>query len=527
MRSLIIFCIIGLFIISCARVGTPSGGAKDELPPVIVSAQPDFESTHFKSRKIKIHFDEYIKLKDLNKHLIISPPQKHKPDITPLGIASKTIVIKLKDTLQPNTTYTFNFGNAVVDNAEGNILQQFRYVFSTGDYVDSLSINGDVVNLMSDELPKNTLVMLYSLDSTYNDSTVYLQKPDYIGNTLDNTIFSINNIKQGRYKLLALKDANNNMVYDPRSDEIGFLTDTIFTPTDSTYRLSLFKEQLPFRVKRLSEHSKNRLWVPYEGDWSGTITRVYDSDNKDIPFVSYHSQSYDSIDVWYKDVSKDSLFVQIQTEKDSVFGMRLRKKSQDSLTIKSAISGTLHPNDSLFLKSNTPIIGVNPDLIQMMDKDSVTVSCNTIVDNNQPLKVLLDFEREPENNYHVSILPGAFQDFFDRTNDSIRFSVKTKKTTNYGEIILTVNTEKPVIVELLTDDNKLITTRKINQTGDLKFSQLIPDKYKFKVIIDSNNNGRWDTGNYLEHRQPETVIYPGININLRANWTTNESINID
>ena len=524
-RSIVVALLFIIILISCARVGSPTGGPKDEKPPVSISAEPDFGSTNFKGHKIKINFNEYIKFKDLNKQLIVSPPLKYQPEVTPLGIASKSITIKIKDTLRPHTTYTFNFGNSIVDNAEGNVLKQFKYVFSTGDYIDSLEIKGNILNIMSDELPKNTTVMLYALDSTYNDSVIYKTKPNYVGNTLDSTLFSITNIKEGNYKIFALKDANANMVYDPRVDQIAFQNDTVKIPSEDTYELTLFKEEPSFEIKRLSEHSKNRLWIPYEGQWKAEIVELEDANKTKIPFVAYQSQEYDSIDVWYKDISTDSMFVNIKTDSLKTYSIKLRKKDRDSLMLKSNISRILHPNDSLFIEANIPLVSIDKELMSIMDKDSTKISFEMSKDKN-PLRVFLDFKRQPENNYIISVLPGAVKDFFDQTNDSIQLGLKTQKLEDYGEIVLEVITDKNIIVELLDDKNNSINTRHIERNSELTYSKLIPGKYKFKFVIDENNNKLWDTGSFLNNRQPERIIYYNKIIELRANWTTNESINI-
>ena len=131
-----------LFISNCARTGRPEGGPKDENAPLFVTAKPPYESTKFAEKEIDLEFDEYIKLKDLNKQFVVSPPMKNPPIISPQGTASKEINIEILDTLQQNTTYILNFGNAVEDNNEGNQLENFKYVFSTGDYIDSLTTVG-------------------------------------------------------------------------------------------------------------------------------------------------------------------------------------------------------------------------------------------------------------------------------------------------------------------------------------------------------------------------------------------------
>jgi len=178
-RFLHYFLILGLFFItifSCARRGSPSGGPVDETAPVLVITKPAHKSTFFDKKEIRIFFDEYIVLSDLSNQLIISPPLKTSPKITPIpiGTASKSLKIKILDTLRPNTTYTFNFGNAVRDNNEGNILEDFKYIFSTGKYIDSLKSTGSVVSALNGDLKKNVSVLLYEYDSIFTDSILFI-----------------------------------------------------------------------------------------------------------------------------------------------------------------------------------------------------------------------------------------------------------------------------------------------------------------------------------------------------------------
>ncbi|PIV92753.1 MAG: hypothetical protein COW44_13055, partial [Flavobacteriaceae bacterium CG17_big_fil_post_rev_8_21_14_2_50_33_15] len=207
LSNIILLVFIALVFINCANKGTPTGGKEDLIPPTIVKSEPENYSTNFKGKEIRVYFDEYIKIKDLQKQLIISPPMKTQPEITPLGGASKYITIKIYDTLQPNTTYAFNFGNSISDNNEDNLFPYYRYVFSTGDYIDSLTVNGQIFDALKRKPDTFVSVGLYEVDSTFSDSIIYKETPKYITNTLDSvSTFSIENIKAGTYMLYALKD---------------------------------------------------------------------------------------------------------------------------------------------------------------------------------------------------------------------------------------------------------------------------------------------------------------------------------
>ena len=256
-----------LVFLSCANRGTPTGGEKDSEPPVIIRTEPENLSTNFDAEEIRIYFDEYIKFKDLQKQLVISPPMDPEPEITPLGLASKYISIKIKDTLLANTTYAINFGTSVVDNNENNPYPYLRYVFSTGDYIDSLSVSGYVKNSLEKNADDFVSVMLYQIDSTFTDSIVYKQKPRYIANTLDSTTnFTLENLREGKYLMVALKEDNTNFTYEPKTDKIGFIEDFIEVPVDTTFVLNLFQEVPKFKATRPFLVSGNRIGFGYEGD---------------------------------------------------------------------------------------------------------------------------------------------------------------------------------------------------------------------------------------------------------------------
>ncbi|WP_421806066.1 Ig-like domain-containing protein [Flagellimonas sp.] len=201
--GLLFFAFMVMALWQCAKRGSPSGGPKDTTPPKLVRAEPENFTTNFKAKKIRLYFDELIKLEDVQNQLVVSPPFKNPATITPMGAPSKYIEVEIKDTLRENTTYTINFGQSIVDNNEKNPNSFLTYVFSTGDYLDSLTLTGavsDAVNLKADEFIS---VMLYEMDSTYTDSTVFKQPPLYITNTGDSLpFFELKNLKGGKYAFL-------------------------------------------------------------------------------------------------------------------------------------------------------------------------------------------------------------------------------------------------------------------------------------------------------------------------------------
>jgi hypothetical protein len=235
-----IFKLLSIFLIllfaSCAKRGTITGGAKDTIAPVLTASFPKNFSTNFKGKEIKLVFDEYVKLKNLNKQLIVSPPFNKPPEVLPLN-ASKILTIKIKDTLLPNTTYSFNFGQSIEDNNEGNPYQQFKYVFSTGSYIDSLALSVKVKDALEKKVDNFVSVMLYEINEKFNDSTIYKESPRYVTNTLDSLeVVKIENIKAGKYLLVALKDNGNNK-FNPKLDKIGFQKHYISIPNDTIFEV--------------------------------------------------------------------------------------------------------------------------------------------------------------------------------------------------------------------------------------------------------------------------------------------------
>ncbi|WP_431167197.1 Ig-like domain-containing protein [Tenacibaculum halocynthiae] len=509
-----------IFITSCARKGRPEGGPKDEDAPIMVTANPPYESIEFKEDNIRIYFDEYIVLKELTKQLVVSPPLKSPPLITPQGTPSKYINIKILDTLKPNTTYTFNFGNAVQDNNENNKLESFKYVLSTGKYIDSLKVKGNVSDAFKKKTANSIGVLLYKIDSSFNDSIIYKRKPDYVTSTLDSTNFNFSNIKKGKYLLLALKEPNNDYIFNAKTDKIGFLKDTITLPRDSVIKkdIRIFKEKQPFKFKRGKELFKGKIQFGFNGERKNLKVSLLSKVPANFKSYFQYEKEKDTLLYWHTPLKKDSLNF-IVSNKDFVdtITVRLRKKKIDSLLINSNVSGILHLNDTLFLEGNNPIVAIDTSKVSFVDKDTINVPYQLKrMDIN---KLALIFKKKPKMDYDFSVLPAGFKDIYETINDSLNYQFSTKEVEDYGSIILDIQnkTKKNVIIQLLIK-NKVVKTRYIKDSKKITFNLLEPKKYTVKAIIDDNNNNKWDTGNFLKRIQPERVIYFPKELPLRANW---------
>lgn len=515
-------------ILSCARRGTITGGLKDTLAPVLKNSVPKNYSTQFNGKEIVLQFDEYVKLKDINKQLVVSPPLKYTPEILPYN-PSKTITIKLKDTLQPNTTYSFNFGSSIEDYNESNPLQQFKYVFSTGNTIDSLKLKVKIKDALEQVTDKFVSIMLYEKDENYTDSIIYTQTPRYISNTLDSLeIVEIENLKAGKYKLIAIKDVNHNNKFNPKTDKIGFQKELVVLPNNNTiYELELFKETMPFKAMSLSQASGSRFTIGYEGDATNAQISLKKA-AQEVPVVITKLPKKDSLQIWFKANKEDSLNIMVKKDRFSkLFKTKIKDQKKDTLNLTAEKQGTLHYREKLLLNASTPLENWDISKIKLTNKDSSTVKFTLNYDKyNQQLEVLL--KREPLENYQLKILPDAVTDFFGKTNKTtFNYKFTTNSTSDYGNLkVLLENVKRfPIIVELTDKSGKVLASEYTEKEKIVFFENLEPNKFTLRIIYDDNKNKKWDAGNFIENRQSEEVIYFPKELDVRANWDVEQPVN--
>ena len=217
----------------CAQIGAPTGGPRDSLPPILVSANPKVLSTNFKANKITLVFNEYIDVQEVQTNVMVSPFPKTNPMV---DFKLKTVTVKLKDTLLPNTTYAINFGNSIRDNNEGNPFKNFTYVFSTGNTIDSLTLPGKVIIAETGKKDSTLIAMLYR---NVDDSAVQKRKPDYIARLDSSGNFMFSNLSPGSYKLYALKDGDGGKTYNSKIELFGFAGADVVV-SDSTPATTLY-----------------------------------------------------------------------------------------------------------------------------------------------------------------------------------------------------------------------------------------------------------------------------------------------
>ncbi len=520
------FLFFTFLITSCAKRGTITGGPKDTIAPALLNSFPKNFNTNFKGKIIKLSFDEYVVLKDINKQLIVSPPMNTAPEIVPSS-ATKYINIKIKDTLKPNTTYSFNFGQSIKDNNEGNSFSQFKYVFSTGAAIDSLKVEGTIADAFEKKTDNFVSVMLYEMNDKYSDSVIYKQKPQYVTNTLDSLkSFKIENVKAGKYVLVAIHDKNNNFKLNPKTEKIGFWKDVIEIPTKENYKLKLFKEELTFKTNKPSQASGNKVIMGFDGN-PKSLKVVVKNGNEIVPTVLTKIEKKDSVNIWFKKIKVDSL--SFSTENESYkksFSVKIKDQKKDTLSISSLTNSKLDLSKNYTLSSATPLSKIDVSKITLKTKDSADVKFTTNYDEfTKELKFI--FKNEPEQSYKLRLKPDALIDFLDNSNKKIlKFDFSTSAITDYGNLKVKLENVKqyPVIVELTDDSGAVLATQYTEKESVVNFELLEPRKYFLKIIYDSNKNKKWDTGKFLTKLQPEEVLFIYKEIDVRANWDVEQPI---
>lgn len=519
-------------LVQCARRGNPTGGPKDVAPPVLLKAEPANMTTEFKAKKIRLYFDEFITLKEVQEQLIVSPPLKYTPEISPQGGASKFVEIKIKDTLRENTTYTFNFGQSIVDHNEGNPNSFLTYVFSTGSYIDSLTVSGVVKDAFNRKADEFISVMLYEMDTAYTDSTIFKKPPNYITNTLDSTVmFTLKNLKAGKYRIFALKDAIKNNIFDQNADKIAFTRDTVSLPTDSTYLLTLFRELQNYSIQVPSYVSRNKIIFGYYGLQEDfrveTLTTLPDS----VRYKFLKEKEKDTLNFWFTPTDLDSIVFLAINDKLSLidtFSVKKRKVGTDSLVLNPNQSGALDFNKDFSIAINTPISVIDSTKFRMIDKDSVEVNFKVMIDSIEN-EIDIDFIPEANQNYDLTMLPGALTDFFEETNDTLNYFLSTNSLADYGNLRLNLQIDSsayPLVVQLTDQQGSLKQEIYAVKPKVFEFNNIEPSEYFLRVIFDENGNKSWDSGNFLKNIQPEKVSYYPDTLEIRANWEVEETFTI-
>ena len=550
--------------VSCANPVTPSGGPKDTVPPEFIKSEPAMYSRNFTEDQIKITFDEFIQLKNLNEQVIISPPLTVQPEIKLKG---KSVVIKLKEKLKENTTYNFFFGNAIVDLTENNPIENFQFIISTGDIIDSLSIEGQVTNAFDLTPAKGVNIGLYTPDNDTVpfDSLPYLVKPYYLTKTDEKGIFSLKNLSDQQYKLFALIDLNSNMVFDQPTESIAFVDSLVspWFPNKSEPDTSAIDSiELKKPLPQLSAEKKIKLSLFLETDSTQRLMKVVVPKNYLVNIIFKrpvadlkiqpinldteinwsiieYNHTRDTISLWVTDTEKDSLWFVVNDNKtinDTLkVGLQKKVKGKKSATdmekwkkidFKSSIkSSSIELNKPLVFSFGYPITKIDTSRILLFENDTIPVYPAISFSDSSSRILSIDYRWKQSMSYRLFIRDSTITNIHHAVNDTIDIEFRSKSVEDYGNLYIQFKPARPGvnhIVQLLSGD-KVVLEKQVNSEDRIAFNYLAPGKYNLKVIFDLNDNGLWDTGDYIYKIQPEEVLFFPSEINIRSNWDVEET----
>ncbi|MFB2119201.1 Ig-like domain-containing protein [Parapedobacter sp. 2B3] len=497
---------------------------------ILKETPPNF-TRNFNAEKIVIEFNEFIKLSNPFKEVSVSPDIDQP--INP-RVKRKNIEITLPDSLEENTTYTINFGKAIGDFNEGNPLLNYSYVFSTGDIIDSLAVSGKVINALTKEKEKEITVMLIP---TRQDSIFGKRKANIF--TLTDTAgnFRLQNLREDNYRIYALREENNDRIYNAPTELIGFLNDSIVLGKDTSGILLEVSKGIPrdFRLLDRKIESNGKISLIFNKPLEDAGLTIIHPTALDADKVVEYTPTLDSATVWVNDLTFDSLKVAISNQGEILDTIVMRRGRNDKYDRDFIITDNLSGNKvnrtrHIELTAGSPVQSIDRSKIVLL-VDSVPVTNFQLAkDTSLQRRYILRYNWRPKRNYVLTLEEGAFAGFFSDKNKSVTKTFTMDETENFGDILLKItvpDTSHQYLVQLINEKMDVIfRSIPIATSTDIPFHQFPGGKYTIRVVYDENNNGKWDTGNVYETKQPERVWYLGKTFIIRANWEQEELITI-
>ena len=507
----------------------PMGGPKDITPPKVVKEIPSNLTRNFSVSKIEIQFDEFIKLKNESSEISISPAIDKMPIFK---VQKKILDLKLEQAFEKNTTYTINFGKAIVDVNEGNILQNYSYVFSTGDHIDSLSISGNVKSAINSVPLKDVTVFVLPIgqDSLFGKKKANIfTSTDSVGN------FILKNLRENTYRIYALKKiaAGGDRIFNPNTDEIGFLKDSIVLKKNTKdIKLNVFKET-PSSLRNLADkiEADGRILLVFNKPVAEL--KIVDPVLLDQKKIVEFSAKKDSAFVWLPELTFDSLKIQASDQAKLAITVTINRNKKDTYTRAILVSDNLisnqklKPRADLVLSLSSPMAEFDVSKMSLL-QDSVPVKGFSLVkDSNSLRKVIVKFAWKPNKTYNIKLGDSSFTDIFKTKSKTYSRKFTLDSDDNYGNLSIVVavpDTTKNYLVQWLNEKQIIVRTDIISKNTAIKYQTYPTGKYTARVVYDANKNGEWDTGNVRQKLQPEKIWNYEKVITLRANWDVEEKI---
>lgn len=489
---------------ACANIVSPQGGIKDVDPPKVVKCTPTDRSTNFQSKEITIFFDEYIQPVTSSNDIIFNPQPRSQPKIS---TKAKSIKVSFENNLEPNTTYTINFGKSISDYNEGNILKDFSYCFSTGASLDTLSYKASILNASTMEPIKNTKLLLYN---NFSDSSIINKSPDYMAICNETGNVTISNLGPKSFYAIALADENNNNKAD--DGEKLSIEKRIYI-TDGKNFLDTF---LIFDYRHIKPQSLISLKSPENGifvfsfdsnagklnikPYGKFIQKPFDFEirSQDKKQIVYYSSAFLFSDSSKFEINDSAGFNTVVS--------CINSKSKSLSVSTNIIQANYIPGDSFEIVSSVPISSVNSSKIKLLEDSFPVQEINFTQHTN---KINLSYKFKPGSSYILMCDSGAFFDFrmFPSPSYQYAFIAASEESTSSIGFNISGLKDCQVILQLLNAPTGAIYRQKIiNKNLNVSFGFITPGKYKLRIIEDINNNSAWDSGDFFLKQKPERVF---------------------
>jgi len=521
-----------ILVQSCAIIQAPTGGPKDIDPPKIKKCSPVSGSINYTGNAIKLDFDEFVVLNNLQQELIVSPPLRHQPEFK---IKGKSVIILFKDTLEENTTYTFNLGAGIKDFHEGNILDSNIIVFSTGPEIDSGQVKGHVQDAFSLKPIEKALIMLYHHS---DDSIPAKERPFYYSKSKSAGNYSIDHLKNGTYQLFVLEDKNGNYIYDLPNERIGFWNSDIDLGDTSNLvsdiNIKLFKEFIPnqfFIGAKVEQYGK--IMLGFNQPIQELSLKVINGEvNKDWYFPEYDSEQ-DTVWLWTNIEIEEDQILEVEISDAGIILdtielslQPLPQEEEDLNKLKPSISlkqnnGVMKYFEDIIFTSTTPLNLLNFNGILVHKNDTSIISNKDFNLSEDKKSFYLKKSLKQESHYSLFIYNNSISNIFGFKNDSLSFKFKTLSDIEYANLEVNIenNNENTKIIQLINESKNEILKEVIISSGEkVEFPNLSAGKYKLKMIFDENGNGKWDPGTFIPRKQPERVIYFSEELEMKEGW---------
>lgn len=520
--------LFGLVILaSCAQIVAPTGGPKDEIGPKVLEVLPKDKTVKFSAinQDVRIRFDEFIQLKDPSKQIVMSPPLKQAPEYL---ITGKELRIKFKEPLANNTTYTINFGNAVIDNHEGIVANNLQYTFSTGNYIDSNFIKGKVRNAFTDLPVEGVIVSLYK-KSNFTDTTIYKFNPTYFTKTKADGTFIIENMPADEYYLYAYKKEGIDLKY-AKNDSVAISKLEVNTGSNNGfYNLFLFKPN-EYKLNKLFDTSSNQIGVYNFTVYKPSSFHVnLDNGSKVFQKIIKGTNFIDTVKAFVEDNIEVPIFK--INALDTSFSIKITPKKKSKLPELNLTAKTdINPLDTFLVEASIPIKTFNKDSI-VFKEDTLIAKPQLFDYQNNTFKFRFYTNWKESTKYSIILKDSAMQDIYGNYNKSSTYNINIKQFKDYGNLVLNIELEGAkhnYILQLLNKNtNEVIREFNVNKSTQLKLEYLNPVEAKIKVIEDLNNNGLWDNGDLEKMILPEKVFNYNQLFNIRAYWDLEQNVNIN